>query len=192
MTLGTYGHAMLDKMADNDHIKLYNIDIKVYVLLQDLPFSRYRVTENWISTKCPQNDLKHLTDKSYPVHTEYSYQSPKFHPILLYDQAFSRYKIIKDRKCTEWPRNHRKYLSVKSTLYTLTAEAQISLRFALQTTIFEIQACQSEMHRMTPEWPYALNCQKLPVCTEHLWWTMVNKNSLKIRNSKLQKSAYWK
>ncbi len=58
--------AMIDKMSDNNHIKLYNIEIKVYVWLQDLPFSRYKVTENRISTKCVENDLMHFTVKSTP------------------------------------------------------------------------------------------------------------------------------
>ena len=45
-----------------------------------------------------QSELKHLTDKSYAVHTEYSAPSPKFHSVSLYDQPFSRYKIKKNQK----------------------------------------------------------------------------------------------
>ncbi len=46
-------------------------------------------------TEWPQNYLKHFTDKSYLVHTEYSPPNPIFCSVLLYDQPFSRYKIIK-------------------------------------------------------------------------------------------------
>ena len=37
--------------------------------------------ENWKCTEWPQNDLKHLPDKSYPVLTAYSAMGPKFHSV---------------------------------------------------------------------------------------------------------------
>ncbi len=51
--------------------------------------------------------------------------------------------------------------------WILTPEAQISLRFARRPAVFKIQGRKSEIHQMTPEWPYALNCQKGPVYTEY-------------------------
>ena len=55
-------------------------------------------------------------------------------------------------------------------MYSLNTHpgAQISVRFALRPAVFDMQACRkSEMHRMTPEWPQALNCQKHNVYTEY-------------------------
>ncbi len=132
--------ALLDKMANNDHIKLDNTD-KVYVSLYDRPFSRYKYVENRKCTELTQNDSKHLIDKSYSIHSWIlsppTTPSPKFHCFaLLY--PFSRYKIIKTRKCSEWPQNDLSHLTVKSIHWTLTPEAQISIRFALRSLIFQI------------------------------------------------------
>ncbi len=93
----------------------------------------------------------------------------KFSFVLLYSQRFSRYNIAENEKYTKWPQNDLEYWTVKTTLCLSTPEFHISLSFALRRAIFQIKGCQkSEMHRITADWPWTLNCQKYLVYIEYL------------------------
>ncbi len=91
------------------------------VSFYDQPFSRYmhKLVETWTCTEWPQNDLKHLTDKSYPVHTDYSAPSPKSHCFASLRPAVFEIQDYQNQKCTEWPQNDLSHLTVKRTPYTM-------------------------------------------------------------------------
>ena len=159
-----------------------------------------------------QNDLKHLTDKSYPIHTEYSAPRSKFQSVLLYmTSRFRDDKIMKNRKWTKWPRKDLNHLTVPCIHWITTPYSHISLfcsttRHFRDTRLLKIGNAPNDP-RMTLTSP--LNCQKypVPVYTEFSpnftpfrflslqilrflfssWGTMVNfKNSLRISNSTFQ------
>ncbi len=89
---------------------------------------------------------------------------PKFHSVVLStSRHFQDKRFSKIGNAPNDPRITFKHLTVNSTLYTLTThpDAQILLCFALRPAAFEIQGFRkSKMHRMTPEWPYAINCKR--------------------------------
>ncbi len=104
------------------------------VSFYDQPFSRYNVVENWKCTGWPQNDLKHLTDNSYPLHTKYSPEAQislrfALQPTIL--QMLGCWKSEMNRMTPDWPYNP---LTVQSIPYTLNShpESQISLHSALR------------------------------------------------------------
>ncbi len=80
---------------------------------------------------------------------------------------FSRYKVVENRKSTQWPQiNDLKHLTVKvPCIHWILTTRAVSLRFALGQVIFVIQACRNQK---CTKWPSPLDCQKLPVYTEHL------------------------
>ena len=49
--------------------------------------------------------------------------------------------------------------NVPHIFITIVHESQISLRFALWPALFEIQAILRQVHWMTPNWPWTLQCQ---------------------------------
>ena len=67
---------------------------------------------------------------------------------------------------SEWP-----WAIVKITLYSRKTcpQAQIFIHFTPWPAVFEIPLCQkSDMHWMTSDWAWSLNCHKYPVYTEYL------------------------
>ncbi len=80
---------------------------------------------------------KYLTLKStlYTINIHPGFQ---FHSVSLIEKPFLRYNVVKNRKCTQWPQNDLNHLTVQSIYWTLTPEAQISLRFALRSLVFQI------------------------------------------------------
>ena len=86
---------LLDKMADNDHIKLDSIEIRVYVSLLDLPYSRHKVVENQKNTEWPQEITWSIRLHKYPVYTEYSSLMPKFHSFRSTDSHFQDRRLSK-------------------------------------------------------------------------------------------------
>ncbi len=100
----------------------------------------------------PEWPFKHFTVKRVM-------NTLKIHPKTQIS-LFHSTTLVENRKCTEWPQNDLKHVTVKSfcIYWILTTEAQISLCFAIRPAVFKIQGWwQSEMHRMTPTWPQALN-----------------------------------
>ena len=90
------------------------------ILLNEQPFSRYKVVENrkkWDTL----NDLEHLTVKS-TLHTLSTYhRGPNVGPFHSVTSYFSRYGVVENgqnRKCTEWPHTDFEILTVKRTSYT--------------------------------------------------------------------------
>ncbi len=124
--------------------------------------------------------------QKYLVYTEQLSLKPKILSVSLYDQTFPRHKVAKNLKCTKWPWT----LNLKSTLHTLNTclNAQIWVRFTLyiHPAIFPVyiehlplrsnfwsillynhnfwdtMLLKIRMHRMISDWPWTLNCQKVP------------------------------
>ncbi len=110
-------------------------------------------------------ELEHLTVRS-TLYTLNTYpRGPNFHPFTL-RPAVSTYKIVQNWKCTEWPQTNLEHLwsEVPCINWILT------LRPKFSPAVFEIHgSCRkSEMHRMTSDGPWTLNCQKYPVYIEYL------------------------
>ncbi len=129
---------------------------------------RYKVVKNWECTEWPQTDLVHFTVISTLAGTKYLPLRSKFWSVSHYDYPFPRYKVIKNRKCTELPQTELEHLAVKTTLYALnTYPWGPNFRpFDLRSAVFKIQVhWKSEMHRMTPNWTWALNSQKYSIYT---------------------------
>ena len=94
----------------------------------------------------------------YPVYIEYSAPEAQISlRFALWPAIFSTYNW-RLSKIVNTPNDPRMILSTslskESCIHCiLTSDAHISLSFALQLAVFEIQGCrESEMHRMTPEW----------------------------------------
>ena len=107
-------------------------------------------------TERHQDKSKHFTVKSTLYTLNAHPRGPNF---TTFRSTISRFRDTSLSKIGNAPNDPRITLStwtVKSTLYTLYRPThpvpQIALLFALQTAVFETQACRkSEMHRMTPE-----------------------------------------
>ncbi len=83
--------ALLVKMADNDHIKLDNI--QVYMFRSNT--CHFRDTRLLKIGNTPNGSA--ITSSNYlHKYTEYSPLRPKFHSVSLYDQPFSRYKVVEN------------------------------------------------------------------------------------------------
>ncbi len=106
-------------------------------------------------TKCNQNDLKAHMVPRYQICMLLLDTSSKFHPISLYGQKFSRYKPFWD-KFTEWPQIDLEPYKVK---LNSVRDSQILLHFVVWPAVFKIQAVLTRVHRMTPKWPWTLQCQ---------------------------------
>ena len=115
-------------------------------------------------------EFEDLFWKFYPVYTENSPPRPKSHSVLLYDQPFSRYKLVENRKFTKGPQNNLNHFTVKSYLYTLNTYRGGSNFTAFCSTV----ACFPDNWGF---WFY-----------HKVQWWISKKKSLKIRNSKFQKS----
>ncbi len=102
---------------------------------------------HWMTVERPQA----LNCQKYPVYTEYL--PPNF---TLFCSMTSYFRDTGLLKIGNAP-NDLKHLEVSKVpciQWIHAPEAQISLRFALRSGVFEIQGCQKlEMHPMTPEWP---------------------------------------
>ncbi len=111
------------------------------ISLCDQPFSRYKLVEKWKPTEWPQDNLKHLNDKSlasYPVHTEYSASSPNF---TQFHSTTSRFRDTRLAKISNARNDPRMTLTTQLSKIPrlhriLTPEDQISLRFAQWQVIF--------------------------------------------------------
>ncbi len=97
------------------------------------------MTPKWVWT------LKKLR---YPICTSQLPQSSKFTSVLLYSQPFWSYRPFWE-KCTEWPQYDINSQISLNTTRSITAESQISLRFTLRPTLFNLQAILRQVHWMT-------------------------------------------
>ncbi len=131
---------LLDKMEDNDHIKMDNID--VFRCIFHSKTCRFRGTRFLKSGNTPNdspNYLNYLTSHVSCTHWILT-PRPKFQSISLYDQPFSRYRLVENQNA---PNNPRITLitegsKVHCVHWILNPEAQILLRFALRPAVFEI------------------------------------------------------
>ena len=104
----------------------------------------YKDGENQKCTEWPQTELEHLAVKSTLCTLNTYPWGPNFGPFCSTISCFrdtNMYKIGENRKCTEWPQTELKHVRVKSTLYTLyiiTPEAQILVRFALRPAVSKV------------------------------------------------------
>ncbi len=48
-------------------------------------------------------------------------------------------------------------------MFTSVPESQISVKFDLQTAIFETQAILRQVHQITPKWAWTLARQRYPI-----------------------------
>ncbi len=107
------------------------------------------------------------------LYTLITYPKAQISSILLYKQLFLRYKVAEIRNALN---------DIRMTLDTqlskipyihwiliLTPEAQILIHSTLWPAVCERQGCwKPQMHQMSPDWPWTLNCQRYPICTEYL------------------------
>ncbi len=96
----------------------------------------------------------------YPIYVLLVSTSPKFHPLTSCCWVGPCWE-----KFTEWPQIDLEPYKVKLPCICITSvpDSKISLRFALQPSIFETQAILIQVHWMTPKWPWALQVQIYPI-----------------------------
>ena len=91
-------------------------------------------------TESPQNDIEPYKVKCTHIHVSLVFSSPKFLPVSLHDQPFSSYRPFL-RQVHRITQNDLEPYEVKYIYICVTSFPQISVRFALQPAIFEIQRC---------------------------------------------------
>ncbi len=141
-------------------------------------FSSYR--PSWGKcTEGPQNDLENYNNVRYIIYVLLVPSSPKSQSVSLYQKPLSRYMYShfktntpNDPKMTVNPTRS----NVSHTCFTSNHESQISVPFALEPAVFEVQAILMQMHQIIPKWPRHLKDQMCPHM--HYWCPRVSNFSL--------------
>ncbi len=118
-------------------------------------------------TNAPNKPQTHIecSKVSHQIYILPVSQNPKFHSLSLYDQPLSYYPLSVWDQCAKWLQMtlNTKRSKVPHIILQLPPESHISLLFALQTPIFELQAILRQVHRMTPKWPWKLEGQSTTI-----------------------------
>ena len=137
----------------------------------------YKVGENRKCTEWPQTELEHLTVKRtlYTIILNPEAQTlVRFTLRLAVSDIHHNTRSVKIGNTPNDPKLnlHTQQAKWPCIHYILTPEAQILVRFTLRLAVSEIKHVQgrqkSEMHRMTPHWPWILNSQKYSIYNIYL------------------------
>ncbi len=90
-------------------------------------------------------------------------QPPHYPAAVSFDSPFSSYRPFWD-KWNKLSKSNLEHYKVKNTTYMCcTTESQISLHFAPQPAVFEVQNQKSEIHWMTSKLHETSNCYNYPI-----------------------------
>ncbi len=98
-----------------------------------------------------------LQGQKYPIYALQVQPTPKFQSVSLKNYLLSSARLCRD-SCTEWPQNDLGQYEDKGTWYMFYKYpgCQISICFALQPAVFELDVILRKLQQMTLKWPWTL------------------------------------